>query len=440
MPDEPSTLLERKLATILSADVAGYSRLMAEDEEQTLRVFRGHREVFESLVAMHRGRIFNTAGDAILAEFPSAVEAVRCATEIQTALRTRNDQLPEPRQVKFRIGVNLGDVMVQGGDLLGDGVNVAARLQATAEPGGICISGSVYDQIRNKLSLSFRSLGERSFKNIPQPVRTFSIAETEDHGRLPTSRRHVGPIIKWAAAAVVIVLIAGGGYWAYSNYQDGAAAERRKERLAAEKAEIRAQVEQTFAVEQAALEARRRDTEARRAAEVQRLNDAARASGQRGGSATGSAGSSQPAPTTAMGGGGAPAGTAVAATSPAAGLAGGAAAATGAAGASAIDGMYAGPVCWGEGPNVPALCFRAQAAVSQGKILGQWPARDPSLTMFIWGDVAPSGAVTIRMQTRRADGYTISSANLTGTLQDGRLDATGAFLNGRSAQLNWRKQ
>src|SRR3984893_4125774 len=121
--------LERRLATILSADVAEYSRLMAEDEEQTLRVFRGHKEVFERLVAVHRGRVFNTAGDAILAEFGSAVEAVRCATEIQAALRTRNDQLPERRQVEFRIGVNLGDVMVQGEDLLGDGVNIAARLQ-----------------------------------------------------------------------------------------------------------------------------------------------------------------------------------------------------------------------------------------------------------------------------------------------------------------------
>ena len=138
--------LERKLATILSADVAAYSRLMAEDEEHTLQTFRGHKEVFEKLVELHRGRIFNTAGDAILAEFGSAVEAVRCATEVQAALRTRNDHLPEDRQVKFRIGVNLGDVMVQGEDLLGDGVNVAARLQSAAEPGGICIAGSVYDQ------------------------------------------------------------------------------------------------------------------------------------------------------------------------------------------------------------------------------------------------------------------------------------------------------
>jgi adenylate cyclase len=156
--------LERRLATILSADVANYSGLMAENEEQTLLTFRGHKEIFESLVSGHRGRIFNTAGDAILAEFASAVEAARCATDIQAALRTRNAHLPHTRQVQFRIGINLGDVMLQGSDLLGDGVNVAARIQAAAQPGGICIAGSVYDQIRNKLSLSFRTLGERRYK------------------------------------------------------------------------------------------------------------------------------------------------------------------------------------------------------------------------------------------------------------------------------------
>src|ERR1700675_800079 len=133
MPDKFDTpsaqLLARKRSRVLWADVAEFSRLMAEDEEQTLRVFRGHKKVFESVVAMHNGRIFNTAGDAILAEFPSAVEAVRCATDIQAALRRRNDQLPPSRQIRFRIGINLGDVMLHGQDLLGDGVNVAARLQ-----------------------------------------------------------------------------------------------------------------------------------------------------------------------------------------------------------------------------------------------------------------------------------------------------------------------
>src|SRR6516162_7918904 len=219
MVDEPAALetepLERRLVTVLSADVAEYSRLMAEDEEQTLRTFRAHRAVVDALISEHRGRIFNTAGDAVLAEFASAVEAVRCATEIQAALRTRNDQLAPQRQVRFRIGINLGDVMVQEGDLLGDGVNVAARLQAAAEPGGICISGSVYDQIRNKLSLSFKSLGEQSFKNIPQPVRTFTITESAAEGRLPS--RHLAllraPAQRWLVAAALAI---GVGYSLYA--------------------------------------------------------------------------------------------------------------------------------------------------------------------------------------------------------------------------------
>ncbi len=220
--DRAAPILERKLVTILSADVAGYSALMAEDEEQTLRIFREHGRIFESLVALHRGRIFNTAGDAILAEFTSVVEAVRCATEIQAALRTRNDQLPPNRQVQFRIGVNLGDVMVQNNDLLGDGVNVAARLQAAAEAGGICVSGSVYDQIRNKLSLTFASLGERSFKNIPQPVRTFSITGADGHGSLPSPKavpqRGRAGVRNWAAAAALLLIVAGG-YWVYAMHQ-----------------------------------------------------------------------------------------------------------------------------------------------------------------------------------------------------------------------------
>src|SRR5271156_1439001 len=222
MPDEQDSSsaqsLERKLATILSADVAEFSRLMGEDEEDTLRTFRGHKQVFESLVAMHRGRIFNTAGDAILAEFNSAVEAVRCATDIQSALRTRNDKLPPNRQVRFRIGINLGDVMVQGVDLMGDGVNVAARLQTAAEPGGICISGSVHDQIRNKLSLSFQSLGEQNFKNIQQPVRTFSIMEADGQGALPTpkpgGKRSAATI--WIGVGLLFLLLAGGLYWSHA--------------------------------------------------------------------------------------------------------------------------------------------------------------------------------------------------------------------------------
>src|SRR3954466_1889100 len=169
--------MKRKIAAIFAADVAGYSRLVAEDEEETLRRLASYRQVTDDFIARYGGRVFNTAGDAILAEFPSAVEAVRCATEVQAALRTRNEHLPEGERMWFRIGINLGDVIVQGGDLLGDGVNVAARIQASTEPGGICISGSVYDQIQNKLSLSFKLLGEQSYKNIAKPVRTYTINE-----------------------------------------------------------------------------------------------------------------------------------------------------------------------------------------------------------------------------------------------------------------------
>ena len=225
-PDQsPASMVERKLVTILSADVAEYSRLMAEDEEQTLRIFRDHSQTFRALVDLYHGRIFNTAGDAILAEFTSPVEAVRCATEIQAALRTRNDQFPLTRQVRFRIGVNLGDVMVQNSDLLGDGVNVAARLQGAAAPGGICISGSVYDQIRNKLTLGFESLGERRYKNISQPVRTFTIAGTEEDGEVPLSKkssRRPGLLIKSSVAALSVLMLAGG-YWIYAAYRQGQA-------------------------------------------------------------------------------------------------------------------------------------------------------------------------------------------------------------------------
>src|SRR6516165_10478461 len=261
---EPEPALERRLATILSADVADYSRLMGANEEATVQALRGHRAVFDALLKQHHGRIFNTAGDAILAEFPSAVEAVRCATEIQTALRTRNDQLPEPRQVKFRIGVNLGDVMVQGEDLLGDGVNVAARLQGAAEPGGICISGSVYDQIVNKLSLSFKPLGEMSYKDIPQLVRTFAIAEAAGLGTMPSpthQHRAVNGWRLWPFAAAILLLTTGGGaFWVYSHHQRSQA---RRVRVAERAAQQQFLVDQRRAVNETRLaEAGREQAEA----------------------------------------------------------------------------------------------------------------------------------------------------------------------------------
>jgi adenylate cyclase len=165
----------RKLAVILAADVAGYSRLMAADEEGTLAALNARRGVIDELIGRHHGRIFTTAGDSVMAEFASAVEAVRCAAAIQEEIERRNADLPEPRRMRFRVGVNLGDVMVGGANLFGDGVNVAARLEGVAEPGGICISGAVYDQVRNKVDLGFADLGEQSLKNIGYPVRVFGV-------------------------------------------------------------------------------------------------------------------------------------------------------------------------------------------------------------------------------------------------------------------------
>jgi class 3 adenylate cyclase len=168
--------VKRHLTCILSADAVGYSSQMARDEEGTIRVLAAHRAVIDGIIAFHQGRIVGTAGDSVLAEFPSAVEGVRCATEIQDAIRTRNDSLPEERRMLFRIGVNLGDVVVKNGDLLGDGVNVAARLQSIAEPGGICISSSVYDQITGKLDLGFRDIGDQTLKNINRPIHVYRVS------------------------------------------------------------------------------------------------------------------------------------------------------------------------------------------------------------------------------------------------------------------------
>jgi class 3 adenylate cyclase len=180
----PTTPIKRRLTAILAADAVGFSRQMSENEEGTLQVLAAQRAIIDRLIVAHEGRIFGTAGDSVLAEFASSVEAVRCAVEIQEALQTRNESAPEAQRLDFRIGINLGDVMVDGSDILGDGVNVAARLESIADPGGICISSSVYDQIMGKLSLGFIDLGEKSLKNITRPIRVYRFDRS---GEKPTA-------------------------------------------------------------------------------------------------------------------------------------------------------------------------------------------------------------------------------------------------------------
>jgi len=164
---------KRKLTAILSADVKGYSRLMGADEEATVRTLQAYKEVMVSSIQHHRGRVVGTAGDSVLAEFASVVDAVQCAVEIQQVLRAKNAMLSETRRMEFRIGINLGDVIEEGDTIYGDGVNIAARLEGLAEPGGICISESAYQQIENKLPLRYDYLGEHEVKNIAKPVRVY---------------------------------------------------------------------------------------------------------------------------------------------------------------------------------------------------------------------------------------------------------------------------
>jgi adenylate cyclase len=166
----------RRLAAILAADVAGYSRLMGADEEGTHERLKAvHRQLVDPKITEHHGRIVKTTGDGLLAEFPSVVDAVRCAAEIQRGMLDREPEASDERQIRFRIGVNLGDIIAEDGDIFGDGVNVAARLEALAEPGGICISGTVHDQIRDRLPYPFEDMGEQSVKNIARPVRVYAL-------------------------------------------------------------------------------------------------------------------------------------------------------------------------------------------------------------------------------------------------------------------------
>jgi adenylate cyclase len=205
---------KRKLTAILHADVTGYSRLMGVDEDGTHQTLKAHRQITDATIATHGGRIVGAAGDSVLADFPSVVEALSAAVDIQRALQDRNARLPPDRRLEFRIGVNLGDVIVDGDEIYGDGVNVAARLEALADPGGIAMSGSVFDQVRNKLELRYRDRGRHRVKNIAEPIRVYSVELTDQAGawqRLPLwlSRRRLA-----IAMAVGILLAASAlGFW-----------------------------------------------------------------------------------------------------------------------------------------------------------------------------------------------------------------------------------
>ncbi len=209
--------MERRLAVILAADVVGYSRLMEADEEATVGTLSTYREIIEGLVTSHHGRVFGSAGDSVIAEFASPVEAVRCAVDVQRELEAHNADLAEDRRMRLRIGVNLGDVIVEGDNLLGDGVNIAARLETLADPGGISLARSVFDQVKKQLDLGYEYLGEHEVKNITEPIQVYRVlTEPEAAGKVIGEAKRATPSwMKLALAAAVIVAIAvsGVGLW-----------------------------------------------------------------------------------------------------------------------------------------------------------------------------------------------------------------------------------
>ena len=216
----PEERLKRKLSAIFSADVEGYSRLMGEDEASTVRTLESYRKVMADLIDQFRGRVVDSPGDNLLAEFGSVVDAVQCAVEIQEVLKAKNEELSEDRKMQFRIGVNLGDVIEEGDRIYGDGVNIAARIEGLAEAGGICVSGSAHEQIKTKLAFGYEYIGEHSVKNIAEPLKVYRVPMgPKDMAGKVSREKEAGPKRwRWAALGAVVALVLVIGCVAIWNF------------------------------------------------------------------------------------------------------------------------------------------------------------------------------------------------------------------------------
>ena len=211
---------KRKLTAILSADVKGYSLLMADNEIATIETINSYRQIMKSLIERYQGRVVDSTGDNLLAEFQSVVDAVQCAVQIQNELKLKNDELPSERRMEFRIGVNLGDIVQDGARIYGDGVNIASRVEGLADPGGVAISGTAFENVRNKLDYGFHFSGEHTVKNIANPVRIYKIlVEPEHAGKVIGEKRFLGRLSrKFAIAAILVSTIVAGGSISYYIY------------------------------------------------------------------------------------------------------------------------------------------------------------------------------------------------------------------------------
>ena len=434
--------------------------------------------MFDALLKQHHGRIFNTAGDAILAEFPSAVEAVRCATEIQSALQTRNEHLPPEQKMLFRMGINVGDVVVQEGDLLGDGVNVAARIQTIAEPGGICISGSVYDQIQNKLSLQFKPLGDQRFKNIGQPIRTFTITHGES-GALPAVQRRPTSLVRASAiGAIVAAALAAGGYWLYRDNEakrleqgtltaqleaEKRAAEEAR-RAAAEQSRRAAEAESKAERERLAAESAKREAalqaQAQSTEETRRRNKAERKGldeerqrleTQKQAAAAAPMAEAQAADDTNRKGKAArrrfaeqrqrdDAQTSAVST-PATGAGATAIASSKAqtAASSTFDGNYRGIIC--NAPKDPSrkVCWQVPLKVENGAADGTWTMRLVGKSARVHATIAREGTVSATLDGWKVGDGTPMSGAMNGRLAESHIDVVGRWANGGHVEGHWTR-
>jgi class 3 adenylate cyclase len=448
---------KRKLTAVFSADAAGYSRLMGEDEAATVKTLETYRQVMFTLIKQHRGRVIDSPGDNLLAEFASVVDAVQCGVAVQKELQARNADLPENRRMQFRIGINLGDVIEEGERIYGDGVNIAARLEALAPPGGICVSKTAFDHIESKLPLGYKYLGEQTVKNIARPVGAYLVVLEPrvtvmgmDEKKAPSPKHRVSP----AVALVVILMVGGLALWQFLLKPSPPAEEKADTRKTESRllAQLEAQKQLTAQAQRAAedakreavllaqkqeaeealrhaqeerkrleeerkrLEAERRASEKKKEQEKQRREmeennriEQERKRLEREKQALEEVKKKEQAvmPTKA-------------ASAP----------------ISSHDGIYGGQIC-NKLPNKTPFCFPVTLVVSNGFVEGSWVTRSGKKASA-HGIFGPDGIITLNLEGWSPRGDPVR-ANIIGRVVDGTITVSGQWPNGPVVSGDWKR-